>query len=209
MTDPARSTSASEAPVAFFRDRFGVDARTVERALGVALERSVDASDLYFEYGVQDAVVLEEGIVKSGERHVEQGVGVRVQMGERQGYAHSDEITVESLQLAATTARAISESSAAHAPVAVQSRGPGRDLYPVAIAPTDVPVERKIALLGEMDAYARSRDARVKQVMASVVSQHQHVLIATHDGQLVGDVRPLVRLNIQVIAADGALREVG
>jgi TldD protein len=209
MSDSARSGAPSQAPVAFFRERFGVDERTVERALGVALERRVDASDLYFEYGVQDAVVLEEGIVKSGERHVEQGVGVRVQSGERQGYAHSDEITVESLELAATTARAISESNAAHSPVAMQSRGTGRDLYPVAIAPTDVPIERKAQLLGEMDAYARSRDARVKQVMASVVAQHQQVLIATHDGQLVGDVRPLVRLNIQVIAADGNHREVG
>jgi len=209
MSESTRSASASDAPVAFFRERFGVDARTVERALGVALERRVDASDLYFEYGVQDAVVLEEGIVKSGERHVEQGVGVRVQSGERQGYAHSDEITVESLQLAATTARAISESRAAHSPIAVQARGAGRDLYPVTIAPTDVAIESKIQLLGEMDAYARSRDPRVKQVMASVVSQHQHVLIATHDGQLVGDVRPLVRLNIQVIAGDGTHREVG
>ncbi len=113
MSGSDQSEATQEAPVAFFRERFGVDARTVERALGVALERRADATDLYFEYGVQDAVALEEGIVKSGERHVEQGVGVRVQTGERQGYAHSDEITVESLELAATTARAISASNAA------------------------------------------------------------------------------------------------
>jgi TldD protein len=209
MPDPQNTTASADAPVAFFRDRFGVDASAVERALGVALERRLDASDLYFEYGVQDAVVLEEGIVKSGERHVEQGVGVRVQTGERQGYAHSDEITTESLVLAAKTARAISESNAPKSAVAVTARGAGRNLYPVATAPTDVPIESKIELLGAMDVYARARDPRVKQVMASVVAQHQHVLIATHDGNLVGDVRPLVRLNIQVIAADGAHREIG
>ena len=209
MADPQTTTSSSDAPVAFFRDRFGVDARTVERALGVALERRLDATDLYFEYSVQDAVALEEGIVKSGERHVEQGVGVRVQTGERQGYAHSDEITTESLALAAKTARAISESSASQGAVAVRSQRAAHDLYPVATAPTDVPIESKIQLLGAMDVYARARDPRVKQVMASVVAQHQHVLIATHDGNLVGDVRPLVRLNIQVIAADGAHREIG
>jgi TldD protein len=209
MADPETTPARADAPVAFFRDRFGVDAHAVETALGVALERRLDASDLYFEYGVQDAVVLEEGIVKSGERHVEQGVGVRVQTGERQGYAHSDEITPASLALAARTARAISESSAPKGAVAVRPRGAGRDLYPVATAPTDVPIESKIRLLGEMDGYARSRDPRVKQVMASVVAQHQHVLIATHDGNLVGDVRPLVRLNIQVIAADGQHREIG
>jgi TldD protein len=94
--------------------------------------------------------------------------------------------------------------------VAVRAGGAGRDLYPVATAPTDVPVERKVALLGEIEAYARGRDPRVKQVMASVVSQHRHILVAAHDGALAGDVRPLVRLNVQVIVADaGGRREVG
>jgi TldD protein len=209
-SDAKGPTAEAGTSLAFFRDRFGVDERAVERALGVALERRVDASDLFFEYAVQDSVALEEGIVKSGERHVEQGVGVRVQSGERQGYAHSDEISLPSLEAAATTARAISESQGSNGPVAVAGRATGRDLYPVATPPTDVPIERKIALLGEIDAYARARDPRVKQVMASVVAQHRHVLVATHDGGLVGDVRPLVRLNVQVIVADaGGRREIG
>jgi TldD protein len=204
------SSEPSAAPLAFFRDRFGVDEHAVERTFGVALERRLDAADLYFQYAVSDSVVLEEGIVKSGDRHVEQGVGVRVVAGERQGYAHADEISLASLEGAAATARAISESSAAHGPVAVRGGGVGRDLYPVALAPTDVPIESKVALLGEIDAYARSRDRRVTQVLASVLTQHQHVLVATHDGTLAGDVRPLVRLNVQVIVADGSgRRELG
>ncbi|RIL00227.1 MAG: metalloprotease TldD [Proteobacteria bacterium] len=203
------AAGAGDRSLGFFRERFGVDERAVERALGVALERRVDASDLFFEYAVQDQVVLEEGIVKTGERHVEQGVGVRVQSGERQGYAHADEISLASLEGAAATARAISESHGAAGPVALRGGAAGRDLYPVATAPTDVPVERKVALLGEIDAYARGRDPRVKQVMASIVAQHRHVLVATHDGTLAGDVRPLVRLNVQVIVADGARREIG
>ena len=162
MSGSDQAEATREAPVAFFRERFGVDARTVERALGVALERRVDATDLYFEYGVQDAVVLEEGIVKSGERHVEQGVGVRVQTGERQGYAHSDEITVESLEVAATTARAISESTAAPSRVAVQSRRAGRDLYPVATAPTEVPVETQGGT-ARRDRRLRAQPRRARQ----------------------------------------------
>jgi TldD protein len=78
------------------------------------------------------------------------------------------------------------------------------------VPPTDVPVERKVALLGEIDAYARARDPRVRQVMASVATEHRHVLVAGSDGVCVGDVRPLVRLNVQVIAADAAgRREIG
>ncbi len=200
-----------DAADSFFRERFGLDDRALERALGTALERHVDAADLYFEYGTQDSVVLEEGIVKSGSRHVEQGVGVRVQDGERQGYAHSDEITVESLQVAATTARAVSERSGSNASHPVARTVGARDLYPVTLAPTDVPVERKVRLLEEMNAYARSRDPLVAQVMASVVSEHRHVMIATHDGARAGDTRPLVRLNVQVIVTDalGTRRELG
>jgi len=211
MSDPRAPSQAAPDAVAFFRERFGVDERALARVLDSALERRVDGADLFFEYAVQDSVALEEGIVKSGDRHVEQGVGVRVVAGEKQGYAHSDDITVESLQLAATTARAISEGSGDAAPVAVRATATARDLYPVATAPTDVPVAHKVRLLEEIDRYARARDPRIVQVMASVIAQQRHVLVATHDGQGVGDLRPLVRLNVQVIAQDaaGRRREVG
>ena len=104
-----------EAAVGFFRERFGLDDRSLEAGLGVALARAVDHADLFFEYAVEDSVVIEEGIVKSGTRHLDQGLGARVQQGERQGHAHADEIGVESVRLAAATARAISEGG-----------GPGR-----------------------------------------------------------------------------------
>jgi TldD protein len=197
--------------VAFFRDRFGMDDRSLTRTLDAALERQVDYADLYFEYTVQDSVALEEGIVKTGSRHLEQGVGVRTQVAERQGYAHSDEVTVENLQLAAATARAISESPSQSRGVALRGSGTtARNLYPVEVAPTDAPVSEKVALVEAIDAYARGRDPRVKQVIASVITQHQNVLIAGSDGSLSADVRPLVRLNVQVVAENTAgRREVG
>ena len=201
--------SPPDRSLAFFRERFGLDDRGLDRALGAALERRADHADLYFEYTVRDAVSLEEGLVKSGDRHVEQGAGVRVLAGARQGYAHSDDITVESLELAARTARAISEGEGGAASVALGRGGAGRNLYPVARAPTDVPVADKVKLLSEIDAYARSLDPRVEQVMASVLCEHSHVLVAAADGTLAGDVRPLVRLNVQVIAARDGRRELG
>ena len=99
-------SDAPVAPLAFFRDRFGLDEGSLEAVLGTALERRVDHAELFFEYTTQASVALEDGIVKSGSRHLEQGVGVRALAGERQGYAHSDEVTVESMQLAAGTAPA-------------------------------------------------------------------------------------------------------
>ncbi len=203
---PIRAENALD----FFRDRFGLDDRSLESAMGAALERRVDHADLFFEYTTQDSVALEEGIVKSGSRHLDQGVGVRAQSGERQGYAHSDEISTESIALAAGAARAICAEHAADQSMAVGRPNRGvHELYPVERAPTDVPVEEKIGLLEEIDAYARSLDPCVKQVMASVVTQHRNILIAASDGTLASDVQPLVRLNVQVIAARGEQREVG
>ncbi len=211
MNEPSAGRS-DDAALAFFRDRFGLDDHSLATALDATLERRVDYADLFFEYTTRDSVVLEEGIVKSADRHVEQGVGVRAQAGERQGYAHSDEVTVESLQLAAATARAI--SSETHSARAVAVRAPRErphDLYPVERAVTEVPVESKVSLLGEIDIYARGLDPRVRQVMASVVSEHRNILVAGSDGTLCGDARPLVRLSVQVIAGDpaGTRREVG
>ncbi|MCH7600406.1 MAG: metalloprotease TldD [Myxococcales bacterium] len=213
------STNASEAQntspdtaLAFFQDRFELDEQLLAGILDATLEREVDYADIYFEYTSQDSVVLEEGIVKSGSRHLEQGVGIRALCGERQGYAHSDEINPESMRLAANTARSISQSSGQHDAVAVGTSGaPGHNLYPMTESPTDVAIEEKIDLISQMDIYARSLDPRIKQVSASVITQQRSILIATSDGRLVGDVQPLVRLNIQLIVEDAekGLHEVG
>ncbi|MCS5638044.1 MAG: metalloprotease TldD [Myxococcota bacterium] len=209
MSSAASGEGAHDRALSFFRDRFSVDEQGVEAALDSALERRVDYADVYFEYTTQDSVSLEEGIVKDGSRHLDQGVGVRAQTGERQGYAHSDEISIDSAKLAAGTARAISDQGGAASPVAVHSQPSRHDLYPVENSPTDVPVETKVALLDEIDRYARALDPCVRQVMASVITQHRSVMVASSDGTLAADEQPLVRLNVQILAADGNKRELG
>jgi TldD protein len=132
-----------------------------------------------------------------------------VQSGERQGYAHTDEIDLESMRLAAATARAVSEGDPISRSVSVAGKArPERDLYPVEVAPSEVSAEARVNLLEQIDVYAR-RNARVCQVMVSLNAEHRHVLMSDSDGNRVGDVRPLVVLRVQVIAEDGARREVG
>ena len=104
------------------------------------------------------------------------------------------------------------ESSGDNSAVAVgRSDVAQRNLYPVTESPTDVAVEDKIDLISQMDVYARAIDPRIKQVSASVITQHRSILVANSDGQLVGDVQPLVRLNIQLIVEDPkqGTREMG
>ena len=192
-----------ERPESFFLEKFGLTERTLERALGSALGKRIDYADLYFEYRVNEEVGLEEGIVEQAAKSISQGVGVRATAEEKTGFAYSDEITVSALQLAAERARYIAADSADAQSVAVtDTRRATRNLYPVKTPPTDVPIQAKIDLLGEIDRIARAYDPRITKVMASVASENRLILVATSEGWLVGDTRPLCRLHVTCIAED-------
>jgi TldD protein len=186
----------------------GLSANDLERVFARLTGPSIDTADLYFQHSRSESWVLEDGIVKEGNHSIEQGVGVRALSGEKTGFAYSDEIVLPSLLEAAGSARAIAQASAngIGKPLAVTT---GRALYP-AIDPIEtLSSEDKIALLREIDALCRSLDPRVKQVIASVAASLETILLAASDGTLAADVRPLVRINVQVIAEQNGRREAG
>jgi TldD protein len=197
-------------PERFFEDRFGLTPRVLDRLLGSTLADRVEHADLYLEYRINEELVLEEGAVKKAGRHVSQGAGVRAQSGERTGYAHTDVVSLPMLEEAARQARAIADRAGASAVVPVD--GSGRrphDLYSLAEPPVATDLSRKLDLLHRVDAAARAWDPRVKEVLASLASEDLVVLIVTPGGAVVGDVRPLTRLSLTVIAEEGGRREVG
>ena len=196
-------------PERFFEDRFGLTPSAMERLLGSSLAGRVDHADLYLEYRVSEELVLEEGAVKKASRHLSQGAGVRAQSGERTGYAHTDEISLPNLEEAARQARAIAEHARTSAVVPIDRGRQPHDLYSLAEPPLAANLGRKLELLRSVDAAARAWDPRVRQVIASLGSEEVVVLIATPSGLTVGDVRPLTRLNVTVIAEDGGRREIG
>ncbi|HEX7340517.1 MAG TPA: metalloprotease TldD [Rhodanobacteraceae bacterium] len=185
----------------------GISHTDLSRVFAQLTGPSVDAADLYFQHSRSESWVLEDGIVKSGSHAIEQGVGVRAIAGEKTGFAYSDDVVLPQLLEAAGAARAIArDGHGAGKPLAVATT---RALYP-AIDPVDsLPNEDKIAVLREVDAYARARDPRVKQVVVSLSATLDTVLVAASDGTLAADVRPLVRLNVSVIAEQGGRRERG
>lgn len=195
-------------PESFFSERFNVTGSALERLLGTALKGSVDDADIYLEYRVNEELVLEEGHVKKASRHVSQGAGVRAQAGTRTGYAHTDDISTSNLEEAARHARAIADRASASGVLAVPGRRP-HDLYALDEPPTAADLARKLALLRDVDSAARAADGRVRQVIATVASEEVVMLIATAAGWMVGDVRPLTRLNVTVIAEEGSRREIG
>ncbi|MFQ5849461.1 MAG: metalloprotease TldD [Candidatus Binatia bacterium] len=195
---------------AFFGHHFGITSGDLDKVLSKALERKADYADLVFEYRVNEAINLEEGIVKNASRSTANGVGVRVLAGAKTGYAFTDDITIENLQLAARTAQYIAKSQGPPMPVPVGGRrARPHDLYPVGEQATEVPIKKKIELLQEMDRLARGIDSRVKHVLISLTSEHKIVLIACSQGWVVGDVQPLTRLNITCIAEAGGNRQTG
>ena len=203
MDDLARTS-----PERFFSDRFNVTPALMERLLGGSLTGRVDDADIYLEYRVNEELVLEENVVKKASRHVSQGAGVRAQAEARTGYAHTDEISLDNLQEAARQARAIAERASTSGVLAVPGRR-AHDLYTLAEPPIATALERKLELLRRIDTAARAADPRIKQVIASVGSEEVLMLIATAGGWSVGDVRPLTRLNVTVIAEEQGKREIG
>jgi len=193
----------------FFDRRFGITSRDLEKVLSKALEKRADYADLYFEYRINEAIGLEEGMVKNSSRSTANGVGVRVLAESKTGYAYTDDITIENLELAARTAQSIAQNQQTLLPVPVGERARPHDLYPVAVPATDLPLERKISLLYEMDRLARSIDSRIKNVFISLASEQKIVLVASSQGWVVGDVQPLTRLNISCIAERQGNRQVG
>src|SRR5262252_2288951 len=203
-------TQALTRPAEFFDDKYGMDATSLQRVLGKTLGKQIDYADLYFQYEVSDAVSLEEGLVKQASKHVNQGVGVRAVAGEKTGYAFSDEITVSTLEIAAHTARQIASSGAETASVAIGgTQTPAANLYPVQTPGPDIPIARKLDLLQKIDAFCRAYDRHITKVQTSFSSSHKLVLVATSEGLMVGDVQPLMRLNVLCIAEDGNNRQSG
>jgi TldD protein len=196
-------------PERFFADRFNVTPGLMERLLGGSLVGRVDDADIYLEYRVNEELVLEENVVKKASRHVSQGAGVRAQADTRTGYAHTDEISLGNLEEAARQARAIADRAGTSGTLAVGGRGRPHDLYTLVEPPIVTALDRKLELLRRVDAAARAADSRVKQVIASLSTEEVVVLLATASGWTVGDVRPLTRLNVTVIAEDNGKREIG
>jgi TldD protein len=187
---------------------FELETGKLERVFGTLAARKVDYADLYFQYSRFEGWSLEEGIVKSGSFNIEQGVGVRAISGEKTAFAYSDEISFNALQDAAKATRAI----AAAGQIRRIKSNPKSLPVPLyrAIDPTaSLDSADKVALLEKLERKCRALDPRVTQVMASLGGEYEVVLIARGDGSIAADVRPLVRLSVQVIAEQNGRRETG
>ena len=186
----------------------GLEIGDVHNTLDTVMLSSIDYADLYFQASHSESWVLDDGIVREGSHSIDQGVGIRAISGQKTGFAYSDEIVLPALTQAATAARSIA-SQGNNASVKAWHKNSPAALYDSTNPLDSISAENKVALLKKLDNAARKKDERVKQVMIGLIGSHSTVLVANSDGTLSGDVRPLVRLNVNIIVEENGRIEKG
>lgn len=178
------------------------------RVLSRALRRGGDFADVFFEDRLTQTFRLQDGVIRDASSTVLRGVGVRVVVGQRAGYAYSEDPDEAALLRAAEAASLIARDGRAQDVVVRLASASAPSLYD---APGDEPADsgRYVELLARADVAARAFDSRVDAVNAFVTDELQCVQVASSDGRVVTDRRPLVALGVQVVAREGAQRENG
>ena len=187
-------------------ERAGLDQGHVQTIVGNAL-RGCDDGELFLEYCQSESLVMDDGRIKSANFDTNQGFGLRAVAGEQTGYAHASELNEAAIARAGSAvqaARAGYDGAMSQAPLATN-----QSLYPDDNPLGEISFANKVKFLGEMDAYARASDERVRQVSVSLTGQWQAVDIMRADGQRIRDVRPLVRLNVSVVLGESDRQETG
>jgi TldD protein len=185
----------------FFFEKYGLTQADVERYLAAALSAGGDYADLYFEYQTTSSVNVDESLIKSASSGISAGCGVRVISGERTGYAYTDDLAPEKILHAARTAALIA-SGPAKTPVVDLKQNGNRNLYPIAVAPTDASIADKVELVMRADRAARGYDSRIREVRASYADELRQVLVIGSDGSFAVDTQPLARMNVMCIGKD-------
>ncbi len=186
----------------------GLSEQDIANTLASIATRDIDYADIYFQSSWHESLVLEDSIIKDGSFNIDCGVGVRAVSGEKTGFAYSDQIQLDGLKQSAIAARGIAQQGK-NAQVNAFHRTDNQHYY-VATNPLESwQKQKKTELLQQLDAYIRTKEPRIQEVSISLSGVHEQMLVAATDGTYAGDIRPLVRLSISVLATKGDRRERG
>ena len=186
----------------------GMQDSDIQLIMNQLLSAPVDAADIYFQSSHSESWVLESGIIKEGSHNIEQGAGVRVVAGDKTGFAYSDRIELPVLLEAANNVKSIARLGQV-ASIAKPKSANWPQYYSLANPLKSLADQEKIDLLRKVDSETRKLDSRIEEVIVSMVGVHESILVASQDGSLAADVRPLVRMNVSVIVVENGKREQG
>jgi len=165
-----------------------------------------DDGELYLQYSASEAFGFDDGRLKTADYNTASGFGLRGVSGETTAFAHANEISAAAIDRAASTLKLLDPAKGRAAPPPLRTN---QAMYTADDPLSAIPFAEKVALCQQIDAAARARDPRVAQVAVSLAASWSVVDIVRADGFIAHDVRPLVRLNVQIVAKDGDRRETG
>lgn len=185
----------------------------LDEALVLAATRDalagMDDGECYLEHEISEGLVFDDGRLKSASHHTTQGFGLRGVTGEAVVYAHSSELSQAALSRAAGTVRAMKRQAQTGRQVDDNVCAVAHKLYDASSPLEKKTFDDKLSLLQEIDAYVRGRDMRVRQVSVTLSGSWTHITIVRADGNVVHDVRPLVRLNVSAVLEHDGRMETG
>jgi TldD protein len=190
---------AQPAPENPFLEWFALDEPGLVRVMRALTAGGADAGELYLQHGRSNSLVLENGIVTRSETAIQQGAGARVIRSGQAGFAATEDLTIPGLEAAARAAASIASSAGPGGVRTPVQQQPG-SLYVTSTPWADVGGERRLSLLQVIEAEARRLDAAVQSVAVSWEDGDERILVATVDGRLVADSRPMTRVTVVVTA---------
>jgi TldD protein len=189
----------------FFKDT-GLERARIQRLVDDSL-KGADDGELFLEYRRSESFAFDDGRLKAASYDTTQGFGLRAVAGESTGYAHATELSEDAIKRAAAAVQAVKTGYAG-----TLAEGPARTnvhLYTGRSPLDSAPFDAKVKLMAAVDAYARAKDARVRQVSCGLAGEWQAVEIIRAGGETYRDARPLVRLSISIVVEENGRQEHG
>ena len=201
--DFLKEDTPAQAAKVIFAEQMGVDQDMMRKILREAMSLGGDFADLFFEYTLRNSIILEEGIIKNSSKLVVMGVGIRVLKGEQTGYAYSEDLSLKPMLHAARTAAAIARGGQVKIEDVEQfNERVAANYYKVLNSITDLAIAEKIRLIQEVEKVSHSYDERIIKVTVTLADSIKYIQIATSEGKIMQDTRPMFRMSVQCIAQE-------
>ena len=197
-------TKTSDNP---FMAWFGVDEAMLRRVMTELTSRGATHADIYFQHTRNNSIVMEDGIISQASSNIEQGVGLRVVLGDQVGFAFTEDLTEPAMIAAARTASAIANGTGTGAPAHFTFRNEMRGYYKTSVPWSEVGVDKKLPRIQKAEALARAGDPSVKKVSVYWGDSEERVMVVNRDGRIVTDHRPMARMYVSLTAEKKGVRQ--
>ena len=193
----------------FILDPAGLHHNDLSSIMDKIKGKNIDYADLYFQYSKNEFWSLEDSKVKNGSYSIDQGVGIRSISEEKTAFTYSDDISLNVLKDSMKIIKSIESQGQSISTPAPKIKKLNKSIYTNDDPIAQFDSQKKIDLLEKIESIAKSIDKRVIKVSASLAVQYEIILIKNYHGNLIEDIRPLIRLSVSVISELNGKREQG